>query len=385
MFVSSILLQNFRNYRLEEVAFSPRVNLFYGENAQGKTNLAEAVYFGLQGQSYRTRHMKNIVRAGADRMGLALRYDDGGGASELRLVAAGTRRTVTVDEKPLEKGCSHAALFNVVSVCPDDVELIKGGPAERRAFLDGMLIKVDALYYSMLRDYSASLDSRNKLLINGGGRGREFEAWNEQFLKLGEKIEGARVALIEKITPVVRLMHRKIAASGEELQIEYDSKNHAAAGTMTAGASAPGAKTAAAPQPPQPQISGLRQAFVSLHGRERAAGRTLIGPHLADLDLRINNVPIKAGGSEGQMRTALFALKIGQARMVKFFTRKNPVFIFDDVLLELDEGRKKAVFSEIREEYQVFVTSTRKEAVSGLRKEDTATYRIKNGKVFQEN
>lgn len=80
----------------------------------------------------------------------------------------------------LKKGCSHAALFNVVSVCPDDVELIKGGPAERRAFLDGMLIKVDALYYSMLRDYSASLDSRNKLLASGG-RGREFDAWNEQF------------------------------------------------------------------------------------------------------------------------------------------------------------------------------------------------------------
>ncbi len=357
MFVKKILVHNFRNYKFEEVSFCPRVNLFYGQNAQGKTNLAEAVYFALQGQSYRTRYIKNIIHGGCEKMGVAVDFFDGSYDSQLRMViSSGNKRKVTMDENPLEKGVSHAGLFNVVSVCPDDVGLIKEGPSGRRAFLDGILIKVDSLYHSLLRDYKASLDNRNKLL-NTGRRGREFDAWNESFLKLGEQIEKSRLALIEKITPVVRLMHRKIAHSNEELQIDYSFKG---------------------------SDKGLRESFAQLHSKERVIGRTLIGPHLDDLVLKINNAPIKTDGSEGQIRTALFALKIGQARMVKFFTRKNPVFIFDDVLLELDEGRKKAVFSEIRDEYQVFVTSTRKDVVEGLRKDDTVMYRVENGKVFSE-
>lgn len=357
MHVNSIALRNFRNYTLQKVEFPSVISYFHGDNAQGKTNLVEALYFILQGESYRSRHIKELVNYSAQDFAVQVEFDANGRTNKLRFEYVKGKKNINLNGVDFEKGQTLKGMFNIVVVCPEDVDIIKEGPSFRRDFMDRIITKVDPEYYPLLKKYYKVLKIRNKML-GENATGREFALWNKRFVHTADLIEKKRIATIEKMSPLMRLMHRKISHNNEELQVEYQYKN-------TSG------QSLCAPE---------MEKLVSR--KERFYRKTLFGPHLAELDFKINAKSLKTNGSEGQKRTAVFSLKISQANLVKYFTGKTPIFIFDDVFLELDDKRKKILFSLMDRRWQIFITATRKEHEfdKGL----VSDFYVQQGKIYKQ-
>ncbi len=353
MRVQTLAVQNFRNYALERVSFPSKTCLILGANGQGKTNLVEALYFILQGESYRTPHVRPLVRHGRAFLKILLTYREGQGEHTLSACCQAAGKKEWKQDGQLRHGVRNA--FNVVSISPEDDHLILGGPLMRRQWLDRILVKTDPQYQAAAADYQKALDSRNRLLARRERGSRNFDAWNGQFLGLADIVERKRRQLVERISPLVRLNYRRIAGNAEELQIQYKPFDADGAGGT-----------------PAEMESRLR-------AREADAGRTLFGPHLADLEIQISGAVLRSAGSMGQVRSAVFSLKMGQASLVRYISGKTPVLILDDVLMELDEGRQKELFSLVDSEWQIFITSAHRPVLAG--REGIEEYHVRNGKI----
>lgn len=324
MFVESIQLNNYRNYDSADVTFSHGVNIFFGDNAQGKTNLLEAVYLSGTSRSHRGSRDRELIRFGADEAHIRLFFKKKDLSHRLDFhLKQRKAKGIAIDGVPIKRTSELLGLLPIVFFSPEDLSMIKNGPSMRRKFLDMEMSQLDRVYLQYLSNYNRLLGERNNLLkqIAVFPQLREtLDGWDEQLIEMGENIIRKREAFIGRIDEMMREIHGKLTGSQEDMQVRYEQN-------VTAEA--------------------FREILWSRRDRDIRTGTTSVGPHRDDMAFFINEVDIRRFGSQGQQRTAALALKLSEIRLIEQIAGDKPILLLDDVLSELDSHRQNYLLENI--------------------------------------
>lgn len=345
MRVTRLVLRNFRNYAGLTLEFARNINIFIGRNAQGKTNILEALYLGAMGRSHRTAVDNELVRwgQGAALVEIAFTRQEVDHKLAIRLIPS-QNKEILHNGHPIKQrelvGTLNAVLFS-----PEDLQLVKGAPALRRRFLDGEISQVSRSYYRELIQYNRVVQQRNSLLKKVREREAKadlIDAWDEQLAAGAAFLVGKRFEAVRKLAMLANLMHRRITASKENLSLSYYQPY-----------------LHPDDEAPKPLSSEwYRRQLMARRAEDIARGTTTIGPHRDDLLLAVNGHDLRVFGSQGQQRTGALALKLAELEFIKSETGEYPLLLLDDVMSELDEERRSHLLYFIRERIQTFITAT---------------------------
>ena len=352
MFLERLELTDFRNYESLRLDFQAPLALFVGRNAQGKTNILEAVLLLALARSPRTARDGELVRWGCSTAvvrGEVRRTQRPPVAVSVGLAATG-QKTVKVDGVARRRLVDALGEVNVVMFGPDDLRLVSGGPGERRAFLNTCLGQISHRYLGALATYRNVLRQRNALLRAGRQRGVDpvlREAYDEQLAAAAAVLMQERAWRVAELEREAAAVHHDLAGGGERLAARYE------------------------PNVPWPDSAdeatlagALREVLASRRAEEQRRGVTVAGPHRDELVLTINGAAAKVYGSQGQQRTAALALKIAELRVVAAAVGEPPLLLLDDVLSELDARRRAAVLELVGEADQVLLSGADEQLVS---------------------
>lgn len=362
MYITSLSLLNFRNYSSEKITFSPNTNLIYGDNAQGKTNILEAVYLFSQGRSHRAKTDRELIKFGEGFAKLSLTFSDSERdyGAEILLTKNG-RKKIKVNHVRIERLSKLMNYLNVVMFSPEDLELVKGSPHARRRFIDSSVSQLYPRYLTSLIDYHKALAQKSSLLktlkSSGAHADDMLSVWNEQLAANAEKIIKYRLDFIALINGFAREIQSEI--SKEKLEISY----------------MPGIKSKAFDK------ETIFEYLEHNRRREIETASAQIGVQRDDLRISVNGADARAYGSQGQQRTAALSMKIAQADYINHIKGEHPVLLLDDIMSELDEGRRRFLAEKIRGK-QVLITST--DAHSTQSADAPRLIRVKNGKTVCE-
>jgi DNA replication and repair protein RecF len=331
--VAHLRLRDFRNYARLDVDFAPGFHVLIGNNAQGKTNILEAIYLLATLRSFRGVGSAQMIRHGQKG------YFAGGtvvsqGEHEIKMYWSSAERKLSLNGQPVRKLTDYLGVLRAVVFCTEDLQLIRGAARGRRRFLDLLLSQTFAGYLPTLQRYARALRSRNALLKQRTSDEVALESFSRELVKLGEEITRLRHELIPKISLLARLAYRRIAQDAEELRLEY-----------------------------QPSIKrDFALELAQSRERERAYRSTIVGPHRDDVQLLLNDKSAAQFGSEGQKRTLAIALKMTQAEYITGIHGAPPVLLIDDVMGELDVKRRSGLLPLLERAHhahgQVFMTCT---------------------------
>ena len=370
MYLEKLQLSKYRNYDLLNQKFTAQVNIIIGLNAQGKTNLLEAVYYLSGAKTYRAAHdqqlkkweahyfiVKGVLRNRIGIKDIEIRFRDD--------IPAG--KEIRINGVKIKKGSDLLGQLTVVLFAPEDLTVIKGSPAERRRLLDYDISQVSPSYYGKLQKYNRLLTQRNHLLkkmwVRGHGQ-EELEIWNEQYLQVSEEIIVKRIQVLEKLSPLTRLMQRKLTGGQESLEIKYLlNRQHEIKKTE--------------------EIREILLLELERTKKEEIRrGLSLWGPHRDDLIFSINGTDLKLYGSQGQHRTAVLAIKLAELEFFKVESGEYPILLLDDVLSELDQERRDQLIATIREKViQCFITTTEDITFAKDEKTTVQKYYINKGTI----
>jgi DNA replication and repair protein RecF len=331
--LSHLRLRNFRNYSRLDAAFSPGFHLLLGDNAQGKTNILEAVYLIATMRSFRGVGGAQLVRHGQKGYFVGARVV-GQGEHEIKMYWSSQERSLSLDTQPVRKLSDYLGVLRTVIFCTEDLQLIKGTARARRRFLDLLLSQTHPTYLPLLQRYAQALRSRNALLKRPVLDPAALESFSRELVSVGEQIIRLRRELVPAFSPLAQTAYRGISNEAEQLRIEY-------------------------------QASVKKDFAVELaqsRARERSYRSTLIGPHRDDLQLLLNDRSAAQFGSEGQKRTLAIALKMAQAEYLTSLHGAPPVLLIDDIMGELDMKRRTGFLPLLERAHQsrgqVFMTAT---------------------------
>ena len=351
MIIKRFRAENFRNIEKCDIEFSPGVNLLYGKNAQGKTNVVEGIYYFSRGRSFRGREDKELVRFGTEGFRISLDFQDGCGDGSLEYAMFGKERLRKKNGYRITKVTEMIGSFKAVLFYPDNLSLVKDGPEERRSFLN---IAASACYTPYIRyysDYKKALENRNcilKMMQKGLFIDRaELDSWSSSMAEYASHIYLMRLDYIKRLMVYAKDVMRDISDGDEELTLFYES-NIEAELTDRAAVKAE-----------------YERILSSSLDREIAAGVSLFGPHREDIDIRINGKSARAFASQGQQRSIVLAMKLAEGEVIKEICGEYPVFLFDDVLSELDDKRRKYVL-EGKGDRQIIITGCNKSECIGF-------------------
>ena len=351
MIIKRFRAENFRNIEKCDIEFSPGVNLLYGQNAQGKTNVVEGIYYFSRGRSFRGREDKELIRFGEEGFRISLDFKDTLGDSSLEYAVFGKERLRKKNGYKINKVTEMIGSFKAVLFYPDNLSLVKDGPEERRSFLNIAASACYPLYIKYYSDYKKALENRNcilKMMQKGLYIDRtELDSWSASMAEYASYIYLMREDYVNRLTGYAREVMLDISGDTEELTIGYESSIDAHL-TDIADVKAE-----------------YERILSSSIDREIGAGVSLFGPHREDLDIRINGKSARAFASQGQQRSIVLALKLAEGEVIKEICGEYPVFLFDDVLSELDEGRRKYVL-EGRGERQIIITGCNRSECVGF-------------------
>jgi DNA replication and repair protein RecF len=361
MYISSLTLDNFRNYENEKIEFSPFTNLIYGDNAQGKTNILEAVYLFSQGRSHRAKTDRELIRFGSDFSNLLIDFHDMSRdySAKLRLTKNG-KKSIIINHVKITKLSMLMNYLNVVMFSPEDLDLVKGAPSCRRRFIDSAISQLYPGYLVNLIEYNKTLLQKNSLLktIKRGDKSAisMLEVWNMQLASLGAKIMEYRQKSISLLNSFAACIQKEI--SGESLLVEYS----------------PSIKT--------DEISekSFGEYLKNKLDREIDMASAQYGIQRDDIAITINGRDARTFGSQGQQRTAALSLKIAQADYIQSIKDEYPVLLLDDILSELDINRRMYLSEKIKNK-QVLITSTDTDLKTDT--QDTKLFCVKNGKIIR--
>ena len=369
MKIKSADLENYRNYAGLHLDFGDGVHVFYGDNAQGKTNLLEALYLSATNRSYRGAKDKDLIRFGeeeghirvfAERRDLEIRID-------MHLRASG-RRGIAVNGVPLRRAKDFLGTLSAVIFSPEDLQIVKEGPQERRKFIDTELCLLDPIYLDLWGRYRKALDQRNQLLkdfYNDPDFEATLDVWDESLVKYGKGLIAARRIFIQEMSALTEEKQREITGGKEILRLSYE------------------------PDVPEEEFTDRLR---SSRARDIAARTTTSGPHRDDMSFLLTRlredgpeetIDARIYGSQGQQRTAALSLKMAEIAYVEQKTGDKPVLFLDDVLSELDFERQKYLLKSM-DEIQTFLTCTGVDNLkNGLLKIDKA-YQVINGAITND-
>ena len=340
MYIKEIELKNFRNYEYQKVVFGDRLNVIIGKNAQGKTNLIEAIFMLAIGRSPRTFKDKDLINWQKDFASAKITLVKNTGIKTLELrLNKGTPKTILIDGLPIKRISEMISILNVIHFFPDDLKLIKEAPQDRRRFLDVDISQASRNYFFLLQTYEKVLHQRNKLLKNSKNIDvvkQTISIWDEQLASTASKIIISRIKFLNKLAPIVQKSHAYLSGDDELLEISYQGET---------GDSIEKIK------------ENLLKKLDDNLQKDFDLGYTTVGPHRDDIKITLNGVDLRSFGSQGQQRTASLALKLAEIQIFEEETGEKPILLLDDVLSELDPDRQKKLIN-VATKQQSFLTCT---------------------------
>ena len=408
MQVKELQLENFRNYKELHLSFDSEISVFYGENAQGKTNILEAIYLCSCLRSHRTSKDVEMISHGGNEFRVELQYIEDSQKEPLseeppemgyvvgtspvnepfvETIAISYYEAVAGDSERLKnrriirhngivlpKMSDMMGLFHAVIFAPEDLMMIKEGPANRRRFVDILISQIRASYFSELGIYNKILMQRNSLLkqIRDRHSEKDYElvaVWDIALARSAAKIIATRMDFTNKISEIAAKYHKKITSGKEEIYVKYKT---------IAGIS----NTDSVERIEKTILEKLKTMF----NEDVDRGNTIYGPHRDDLEISLDGEGIRPFASQGQQRTAVLSLKIAELEIIKMETADTPVLLLDDVMSELDEKRRKMLLSSIGDA-QILLTCTDKAHITEEFMEETPSrtihyYNVRQGKVI---
>lgn len=334
MIIKSIELQNFRNYEDLNISFDEGTNIFYGDNAQGKTNILEAAYLSGTTKSHKCSKDKEMIRFGEQEAHIRTVVVKKDKEYQIDMHLKNNRsKGIAINKVPIKKASELFGILNMVFFSPEDLNIIKNGPAERRRFLDSELCQLDKIYLSDLTTYNKILNQRNKLLKDMVYRPDlkdTLPVWDMQLVETGRKIIRRRKQFVDELNEIVHDIHYRISGEKENLLLQYE-----------------------------PSIEDIffEDELSRVKERDMRQCMTSVGPHRDDLLFSIGEVDIRKFGSQGQQRTSALSLKLSEIELVKRSIHDTPVLLLDDVLSELDSNRQNYLLNSIHDT-QTLITCT---------------------------
>lgn len=334
MIIESIELQNYRNYEKLSMMFNAGTNILYGDNAQGKTNILESIYVCSTTKSHRGSKDREIIRFGEEESHIKMMVKKLDVPYRIDMhLKKNKAKGVAVNGIPIHKASELFGIVNVVFFSPEDLNLIKNGPSERRRFIDLELCQLNKLYVHGLVQYNKVVAQRNKLLKELAFR-PEYEetldVWDKQMIQYGSQVIRFREKFIEQLNEMIVNIHSQLSGKEETLKIFYE---------------------------PNVSVENIEQALARNRESDIRQKTTGIGPHRDDISFIVNGIDIRKFGSQGQQRTAALSLKLAEIHLVRHLTDDDPILLLDDVLSELDGNRQEHLLSEIHH-IQTMITCT---------------------------
>lgn len=369
MYIEKILLKNYRNIDNTYLNLDPNLNIFIGNNGQGKTNLLEAVYLMATTESHRTNRDSELIQWDKESALVQLKLIKTDYDLTISYKIEGRNKQIKVNKNPLEKISDLVGNLNVILFSPEDLKIVKGGPSNRRKFLDLEISQVNPYYYHLLKEYDHIVKQRNNLLkkmYNKNNRDLDLlEVWDDKLAEKGAKIIYKRLEVLNKLKILARLAQRKLTSGQENLNIEYES-------TLNVNK--------------DNEKEEINKIFLDKLKRDRESefdrGYTLSGPHRDDLLFKINEMNVRKYGSQGQQRTVALALKLAELEFMKSESGEYPVLLLDDVFSELDKNRRNTLLSIINDKIQTLITTTDSEDIESLIKDKKNNiYTVKLGEI----
>ncbi len=324
MIIRSLELNHFRNYNTLNIDFEEGTNILYGNNAQGKTNILEAVYLSGTTKSHKGSKDKEMIQFENEEAHIRVFVEKKQKKFQIDIHLKKNRsKGIAVNRIPIKKASELFGILNIVFFSPEDLNIIKNGPSERRRFMDMELCQLDKIYLDDLSKYNKILGQRNKLLkdiyFKPDLKDTLF-AWNLQLISYGKRIIKRRRGFIKQLNEIVMKIHHNISGGAEEMLLIYE---------------------------PSIEEDCFEEELQRVCEKELKLGQTMIGPHRDDISFSGNGVDIRKFGSQGQQRTLALSLKLSEIELVKQVTKDSPILLLDDVLSELDSNRQNYLLNHI--------------------------------------
>jgi DNA replication and repair protein RecF len=354
MWISNIKIKDFRNYDEQEINLHENVNVFVGENAQGKTNIIESVFLCSMGKSFRAKKDNELIKFGKDKALIEIEFEKSDRNGKIKIEIA-DKKQIYLNGIKLKKLSELLGNINVVIFTPDDIEILKGDPQKRRRFLDIMISQLKPNYMNLLRVYKKTLEQRNNYLKQIKLENKDetlLDIWDEKLAETAIKIFSYRNEFIEKIKNKIEIIHSQITENKENIEIVYSS-----------------------------DCENKDEFLNNLRKRRKLdilKGFTTKGVHRDDFVIYINGKPVNVYGSQGQHRTAILSLKLSELQVVYDEIGEYPILLLDDFMSELDGKRKKSFLENIKD-IQVIITCTEKINVENLK---FFVYNVSGGKII---
>ena len=355
MYLKSLHLRSFRNYIDRTVEFTAQKTILVGNNAQGKSNLLEAVELLASLKSHRTSRDRELVLDSATAGQIQATVERAYGTSELSMTFRKQgRRTVAVNRENMRRQLDFLGVLNAVQFSSLDLDLVRGAPESRRSWIDDLLIQLEPVYASILQQYNQVLKQRNALLKKIRAVRQEtgdtslsldeyepqLKLWDEQLAAAGSRVARRRARVIARLAPIAESWHKRISGETEQLEINYQ----------------PNVEW----QEDDPAV--VQQAFLAkIQDRrmvEQYQGKTVVGTHRDEIEFAIDRTPARYYGSQGQQRTLVLALKLAELKLIEEVIGEPPLLLLDDVLAELDPNRQKQLLEVIGDRFQTIITTT---------------------------
>ncbi len=369
MYLELLHLYQFRNYADQMVSFTAPKTIVVGNNAQGKSNLLEAVELLASLRSHRALRDRELVMdpETAGRIDARLKRDSGPVSLSMTLRKSG-RRTVAVNGETLRRQLDFLPLMNAVQFSSLDLDLVRGSPSGRRRWLDTLLMQLEPVYAYILQEYHQVLRQRNALLKQSTGVAPEqsqMALWDAQLAATGTRVIRRRARVIRRLTPIAQRWHQAISHGSEALTIDYGPN-------VSTGSD-------------DPQV--IQQVFLE-RIQERATaethqGTSLVGPHRDDVEFIINDTPARQYGSQGQQRTLVLSLKLAELMLIETVVGEPPLLLLDDVLAELDLTRQNHLLDAIQERFQTVITTTHLGAFDAQWLRSSQVLTVKSGAIVE--
>ena len=357
MIIEYLELSDFRNYEDIHIDLSPDTNIFFGENAQGKTNILEAVFITGTTRSHKGSHDSEIISFGKDygiiralfnknnikyKIGIQLRKDK--------------RKSISINGSSIKKAADLLGIVNVVLFSPEDLSIIKSGPEKRRRFIDMTLCQIDKEYLFALSSYNKIINQRNKLLKmydKRAGLSETLDIWDDQLVNYGKTVILKRESFILCLNEIIKDIHCNLSGKKEILSIEYKKNT---------------------------DENEYNERLIKARERDIKYKNTSTGPHRDDIDFSIENINVKKFGSQGQQRTVALSLKMSEIEIIKKYTDETPILLLDDVLSELDMNRQKYLLENLGGT-QTLITCTGLDEFVNNRFEINKCFKVSDGKI----
>ncbi|OPZ94838.1 MAG: DNA replication and repair protein RecF [Firmicutes bacterium ADurb.Bin419] len=370
MYIDNLNLRNFRNYKENKISFSKTYNVIYGENAQGKTNIIEAIFLCASGRSHRTSRDAELVNVNSNSFHITLDAVKSMESSNIEILyERDKKKVIKINEVPLKKIGNLMGNVLAVIFSPEDLSVISEGPSQRRRFIDITISQIKPSYFYDLQLYNKILLQRNSLLKelqNSRSLIDTLDVWDEKLSETGSRIIKSRHEFINRLSSAAEKNHYILSDNNENMKITYMSSVN---------------------DNVYKDIEEIKENFINdlkkLRIIELRRCTTLKGPHRDDYNILINGMDVKSFGSQGQKRTVILSIKLSELQIIKEETGEFPVLLLDDVMSELDNRRREILFDNITH-VQTFITCTEKDIFSKKEFRDILFVNVKNGNTITE-